>query len=65
MCGGGKYFLSVFILCVFSFLFKAKRSFLLNMTSGSLEAFGGEASRIELYVLVRLCVSVLGVCVSG
>ncbi|GAA6083848.1 inositol 1,4,5-triphosphate receptor associated 2 isoform X1 [Tachysurus ichikawai] len=28
--------------------FAAKRSFLLNMTSGSLEAFGGEASRIEL-----------------
>ncbi|MCJ8742976.1 hypothetical protein PDJAM_G00088450 [Pangasius djambal] len=26
----------------------AKRSFLLNMTSGSLEAFGGEASRAEL-----------------
>ncbi|XP_046728867.1 inositol 1,4,5-triphosphate receptor associated 2 isoform X2 [Silurus meridionalis] len=28
--------------------FAAKRSFMLNMTSGSLEAFGGEASRAEL-----------------
>lgn len=29
-------------------LFLAKRSMLLNMTSGSLEAFGGEVSRAEL-----------------
>ncbi|XP_058272927.1 inositol 1,4,5-triphosphate receptor associated 2 isoform X2 [Hemibagrus wyckioides] len=28
--------------------FAAKRSFLMNMTSGSLEAFGGEASRADL-----------------
>ncbi|CDQ83933.1 unnamed protein product [Oncorhynchus mykiss] len=38
--------LSVFSLSVFSPL--AKRSVLLNMTSGSLEAFGGEVSRADL-----------------
>ena len=38
-----------FINCVFLHLcVLAKRSMLLNMTSGSLEAFGGEASRAEL-----------------
>lgn len=47
-----EFLISVFICCVcLCFLFKAKRSFLMNMTSGSLEAFGGEASRADLYVL--------------
>ncbi len=35
-------------LCFGSVCVLAKRSMLLNMTSGSLEAFGGEASRAEL-----------------
>lgn len=44
---GRKCFNFICIFCVFS----ARRSMLLNMTSGSLEAFGGEASRAELWVI--------------
>lgn len=38
----------VALMMFHSFCVLAKRSMLLNMTSGSLEAFGGEASRAEL-----------------